>query len=133
MPSAPTLSRRPDIEPGSDVLAAIELMRPVIVRETGEGRFECVGNVEVFDWLVDLSTRPRRAERDQKIRVVVVPTDALFQDLLQKVEQHVMPLLFGHLTYRQQRDEKRELRGAGIRGLSTRSGRRTGRPLVRQD
>lgn len=129
----PPMSRRPDIEPGRDVLAAIELIRPIVVVETGNGRFECLSNVEVLDWFVDLLKQPRRTPLGPKIRVVVMPADPKLQALLMKVDQHVLPFLFGHLTHRRQRDEKRELRSAGIQGLSTKPGRRARHPLVRKD
>lgn len=133
VPAAPTLTRRPDIDPGSDALGVIEVLRPIIVRRTSGGRYECIGNVAVLDWLVELSRRPGSRYRDRKVRVVVVDADTPWLELLQKVEELVVPLLFGRGTYRQQRDGKRELRAAGIEGLSTRRSRRGGTPLVRED
>jgi len=133
VPTAPTLTRRPDIDPGSDALSVIEMLRPLIVRRTTDGRFECIGNVAVLDWLIELSKQPGSGYRDRKVRVVVVDADAPWLELVQKVEELVVPLLFGRATYRQQRDGKRELRAAGIEGLSTRRSRRPGTPLVRED
>lgn len=64
---------------------------------------------------------------------MIATNDAPLQDLFKKVEQHILSRLFGRPTHRQPDDEKRDVSGAGIQGLSTRPGRRTGRPLVRQD
>ncbi len=111
----------------------IEVLRPIIVRRTTDRRYECIGNVAVLDWLVELSKRPGSQHRGRKVRVVVVDADISWLELFHKVEELVVPLLFGRATYRQQREGKRELRAAGIEGLSTRRSRRTGAPLVRED
>ncbi len=131
--SAASTSRRPDVEPGRDVLAALELVRPIVVRETGDGRYECLANIEVFDWLDDLMKQPRRAPLSSMIRVFVLTSDRESHELILKVDQHVVPFIFGRLTYTERREKKKQVRDAKLKGLSTKPGRRTGRPLVKQD
>lgn len=114
------------------MIAALELVRPIIVREAGDGRFECVANIEVFDWLVDLMKQPRRTASPM-IRVFVLTSDPESHELILKVDQLVVPYIFGRLTYKQRREKKQQMGGAKIKGLSTNPVRRTGRSLGKPD